>query len=190
MRFCLFFCRVPNPPPTNTAHAVTFFLSGSQPLPTNVQQAESSHTFVFFNEPVYAAKSPSFTFREARSERKKSPESEDEAAFRRERGQQRSSNRWSEETAGQAAARRERECTVLSTSPKRWQSRQQPRYQQQTAESRRKETTVRSDARRAREQEWTTEAKQVSVFFLLKLVISAAVVEAISPDMDQSWSLL
>ena len=43
------FCRVPNPPPTYTddavtddAYAVTFFLSSSQPSPTNVQQAVSS----------------------------------------------------------------------------------------------------------------------------------------------------
>ena len=61
--FRLCFCRVPNPPPKytgETAHAVTFFfLSGSQPPPTNVRQAVSSQTTpVFFKEPVCAAKIP------------------------------------------------------------------------------------------------------------------------------------
>ena len=61
-------------------------LSGSQPLPTNVQQAISSHTIVFFNKPVYTTKSPLAV--EARPARKISLEREDEAASRRERDQQ------------------------------------------------------------------------------------------------------
>ena len=80
--------------------------------------------------------------------RRRSQESEGQAASRRVSNQERMANCRSTETAEQVVARRERE-------------------QQRSAERRSQETTVQADARRARNQERAEQiAAQVSVLFL------------------------